>query len=136
VKLESYMKNAPFPVDEATIKDNTLSSFGLPADQGTCTKQELAGGGPSGHGCLDRRKFSFALHARKGDRVVKVRAYVNGRLVVKRSGRNLRTLTLRKLPLGKFTVKILTRTAKGHTTRSVRTYKGCKKSRPHVTHGH
>src|SRR3954451_6305052 len=89
VKLESYLKNAPFPVDDATIKDNTSSSFGLPADQGTCTKRELAGGGPSGHGCLDRRKFSFRLHARRGDRVVKVRAYVNGRLVVKRSGHNL-----------------------------------------------
>jgi hypothetical protein len=135
VKLESYLKNAPFPVDDATIKAGTSSSFGLPADQGTCTKREIVGGGPSGHGCLDRRKFSFRLHARRGDRVTKVRVYINNRLVLKRSGRNLRRLTIKKLPLGKFTVKILTRTAQGHTTRSVRTYKGCRKSRPHVTHG-
>jgi hypothetical protein len=135
VKLESYLKNAPFPVDDATVKAATSDSFGLPADQGNCTQGEIAGGGPAGHGCIDRRKFSFRLHARRGDRVVKVRAYVNGRLVVKRSGSNLRTLTIKKLPLGKFTVKILTRTRQGHTTRSVRTYKGCRKSRPHVTHG-
>jgi uncharacterized protein len=135
VKLESYLKHAPFAVDDATVKDATSTGFGLPADAGICSKKELAGGGPAGHGCLDRRKFTFRLHARHGDRVVKVRAYVNGRLAVKRSGHNLRTLTLKKLPLGKFTVKILTRTAQGHTTRSVRTYKGCRKSRPHVTHG-
>jgi hypothetical protein len=43
-------------------------------------------------------------------------------------------VSIKKLPLGKFTVKILTNTAHGHSTRSVRTYKGCKKSRPHVVH--
>ena len=133
VKLESYLKNAPFQIDDATIKGGTLSSFALPPDQGTCTKSEIANGGPS-HGCLDRRKFSFKLHARRGDRVTRVRVYVNGRLVVSRRGRNLKSVTLKKLPLGKFTVKILTRTAHGHSTRSVRTYKGCKKSRPHVVH--
>jgi hypothetical protein len=135
VKLESYLKNAPFPVDAATIKDNTVASFGLPADQGTCTKSELANGGPS-HACLDRRKFSFKLHARHGDRVTRVRVFVNGRRVVNRHGHNLKTITLTKLPLGRFTVTILTNTAQGHSTKSVRTYKGCKKSRPHVSHGH
>jgi hypothetical protein len=65
---------------------------------------------------------------------VKVVAFVNGHVVARRRGHNLKTLTLTKLPLGKFRVKILTRTARGHRTRSVRTYKGCRKSRPHVTH--
>src|SRR3954469_14368801 len=133
VKLESYLKNAPFQVDDATIKDNTLGSFALPPSQGTCTKQEIANGGPS-HGCIDRRKFSFRLHARHGDRVTRVRVYVNGKRVVNRRGHNLKRVTLKRLPLGKFTVKILTNTARGHSTRSVRMYKGCKKSRPHVVH--
>jgi hypothetical protein len=135
VKLESYLKNAPFAVDDATVKDNTSSAFALPPDQGTCTKAELANGGPS-HACLDRRYFSFKLHARRGDRVTRVRVYVNGRRVLSRRGHNLKTVTLKKLPLGKFTVKILTNTAHGHSTKSVRTYKGCKKSRPSVSHGH
>jgi hypothetical protein len=134
VKLESYTKNAPFTVDAATVADNTSASFALPADQGDCTKQEIAGGGPSGHGCIDRRTFKFNLHHRRGDRVISVRAWVNGRLVAKKHGHNLRTLTLKKLPLGKFKVTILTKTRLGHSTRSVRTYKGCRKSRPHVTH--
>ncbi|HEY0632400.1 MAG TPA: CocE/NonD family hydrolase C-terminal non-catalytic domain-containing protein, partial [Thermoleophilaceae bacterium] len=135
VKLESYLKNAPFTVDDATVKDNTSNSFALPADQGTCTKAELGNGGPS-HACLDRRKFSFKVHARRGDRVTRIRVYVNGRLILSRRGHNITKLTLTKLPLGKFTVKILTNTAQGHSTKSVRTYKGCKKSRPHVSHGH
>ena len=63
-----------------------------------------------------------------------MRVYVNGKRVINRRGHNLKSVTLRKLPLGKFTVKILTNTAKHHSTRSVRTYKGCKKSRPHVVH--
>jgi predicted acyl esterase len=134
LKLESYMKNAPFPVDEATIKDATSSSFGLPADQGLCTQREIAGGGPKGHGCIDRRTFTFRLHHRRGDRVTRVRAYVNRRLVANKRGRNLRTLKLKRLPLGKFKVTIITRTRQGHSTKSVRYYKGCRKSRPHVTH--
>jgi hypothetical protein len=134
VKLESYMKNAPFPVDDATVKGATAAGFALPPVQGDCTGKEIAGGGPAGHGCIDRRKFTFRLHARRRDRVVKVAAYINGHLAVRRHGRNLKFLTLKKLPLGKFKVKILTRTARGHSTRSVRTYKGCRKSRPHVTH--
>ncbi|MEA2438870.1 MAG: uncharacterized protein QOH76_294 [Thermoleophilaceae bacterium] len=133
VKLEGYKKLAPFPVDEATIKDATSSSFGLPADQGICTKREIAGGGPKGK-CLDRRAFTFRLHARRGDRVTSVRAYVNKRLVVNKRGRNLKVLKLKKLPLGRFKVTIITRTAKGHSTRSVRYYRGCRKGRPHVTH--
>src|SRR4051812_33978651 len=87
VKLESYMKNAPFPVDDATVKDATLAGFALPPDQGDCTAKEIAGGGPvagpgpsGSKGCIDRRRFRFRLHHRRGDRVVKVSAFVNGHL--------------------------------------------------------
>jgi putative CocE/NonD family hydrolase len=149
VKLEDYLKNAPFAIDAATVKAGTSPGFALPADQGGCTAQEIAAGGPSGtpgsgsggggtsgaQGCVDRRKFTFRLRHGRGQRVVRARAYVNGRLTVKKRGRNLRRLTLKKLPLGKFRVKILTRTNKGRTTRTVRTYKGCRKTRPHGSHG-
>jgi predicted acyl esterase len=136
VRLDTYVKNAPFAVDPATVTGSTSSSFALPPDQGDCTKQEIVTGGPSGHGCIDRRTFTFHVHHGAGDRVVRVRAFVNGRLVVRRSGHDIRRVTLKKLPLGRFRVTILTRTRKGHRTRSVRTYKGCRKSRPHVTHPH
>jgi predicted acyl esterase len=136
VKLESYIESAGFEVDAATIEESTSDKFALPADQGDCTPREVAAGGPSGGGCIDRRKFSFRLRHAKGQRVVRARAYVNGKLVVKRKGRNLRRLTIKKLPLGKFKVKILTRTNDGHKTRTVRTYKGCRKSRPRGSHPH
>ncbi|MEA2467579.1 MAG: uncharacterized protein QOJ57_1705 [Thermoleophilaceae bacterium] len=140
VKLESYLKNAPFAIDSETVRSQTDAGFGLPAEQGDCTKREIAAGGPvagpGGRGCVDRRKFKFRLRHAKGQRVTRVRAYVNGRLVVKRRGRNLRTLTIRKLPLGKFRVKIVKVTSDRHKTTTVRTYKGCRKSRPRGSQSH
>src|SRR5438046_3873253 len=61
------------------------------------------------------RSFSFRLHARHGDRVTRVRVYVNGRRILSRRGHNITRVTLTKLPLGKFTVKILTRSEE-HTS--------------------
>jgi hypothetical protein len=136
VKLESYLKNAPIALDAETIKSQTAADFGLPADMGDCTKQEQVAGGPAGHGCVDRRKFTFRLRHAKRQRVTSVRAYVNGRLTVKKRGRNLKTLTLKKLPLGKFKVKIVKITSDRHKYTTVRTYKGCRKGRPHGSRGH
>jgi predicted acyl esterase len=133
VKLESYLKDAPFAVDAATISGATAKDFALPPDEGNCTKSEIAAGGPT-RNCIDRRKFSFRLRHQPGQRVVRVRAYINGHLAVERHGHDLKRLTLRKLPLGTFRVKIVTRTNDGHSTRTVRTYRGCRKSRPHGTH--
>ena len=136
VKLESYLKNAPFEVDAETVKSGTANDFALPAEQGDCTKREVAAGGPKGNRCVDRRKFTFRLRHRKGQRVTRVRAYVNGRLVVKKKGRKLRTIVIRKLPLGKFKVKIVKYTNDHRKTTTVRTYKGCRKGRPHGSHSH
>jgi predicted acyl esterase len=139
VKLESYLKNAPIALDPETVNSQTAAGFGLPADQGDCTKKEIAAGGPvagpTGRGCIDRRKFTFRLRHAKGQRVTSVKAYVNGRLVLKRRAHHIRKISIKKLPLGKFKVKIVSRTSDHHLTRTVRTYKGCRKSRPHGTHG-
>jgi putative CocE/NonD family hydrolase len=141
VKLEDYLKSAPFQVDAATVAAGTSKDFALPAEQGDCTAKEIAAGGPANTSstpasqrCIDRRRFSFRLRHRRHQRVVRVKAYVNKRLVVNRRGHRLRRITLRKLPLGKFKVRIVTRTNDGHSTRTVRTYRGCRKSRPHGTH--
>jgi hypothetical protein len=136
IRLEDYKDGAPFSVDDATIKDGTLDSFALPAAQGDCTPREIAGGGPAGHGCVDRRKFTFRLRHRRGQRVISVRAYVNGKRVLKRRGHNVRFITIKKLPLGKFRVKIVKITNDRHKTTTVRVYKGCRKGRPHGSHSH
>jgi predicted acyl esterase len=85
--------------------------------------------------CADRRKFTFRIHQPKKGRVVRVRAYVNGKLSKSVKGRRVTRLTLRRLPRGVFTVKIVAVTDKRSRTISVRRYKGCKKSRPR-THVH
>jgi predicted acyl esterase len=136
IRLEDYKDGAPFAVDEATIKDGTLDSFALPAAQGDCTPKEIAGGGPAGHGCVDRRKFTFRLRHRRGQRVISVRAYVNSKRVLNRRGHNIRFITIKKLPLGKFRVKIIKITNDRHKTTTVRVYKGCRKGRPHGSHSH
>jgi YVTN family beta-propeller protein len=79
--------------------------------------------------CVDRRSFRFRLNPGRS-RVTKVEVFVNGvRKVVKR-GRNIRFVTLRKLPRKRFLVRVVTTLASGSKRDSVRVYRGCTKSRP------
>jgi hypothetical protein len=84
--------------------------------------------------CIDRRKFTFHLHHNHGARVIKVKVYVNGRRKLVKRGHNIRKITIRRLPRGHFRVKIVTTQSNGARSTSVRTYRGCRKGRPH-THG-
>src|SRR5207245_5945889 len=56
--------------------------------------------------CADRRKFRFRLHHARHARVVEVYAYVNGRRRLHRRGRDLRSVTLKRLPQMRFTVRL------------------------------
>jgi hypothetical protein len=90
---------------------------------------------PPKRGCVDRRRFTFKLHRAKRTRITSVDVYVNGKHRLHRHGHDIRSVTLKKLPKGTFTVRIVAHQSSGSTLTSVRTYKGCKKSRPH-TKGH
>src|SRR3954451_23564082 len=140
VRLEDYMKNAPFAVDPATIAANTSAGFPVPGALATCSKAELAGKAPSAKSCLDRRKFSFHVHQPTHGRIVRVTAYVNGKRKAVKKGHKVKRFTLRKLPKGVFTVRIVARSNTGQRTVSVRKYRGCKKGRPrtrvHKPHKH
>ena len=83
--------------------------------------------------CVDRRKFTFKLRGSK--RVKKVEVYVNGVRKVVRRGRNVRSVTLRKLPKRRFVVRVVTTFADGKQRESTRTYRGCKKSKPRTRRG-
>jgi hypothetical protein len=85
---------------------------------------------PSARRCVDRRKFSFRLHHARGARVVRVVAYVNGHRKLRRRGRDIKRITLRRLPRKKFTVRIVSTQSTGSKLISTRRYKGCKKGRP------
>jgi hypothetical protein len=84
-------------------------------------------GTPGGAACVDRRGFRFAVHHGRGARVVDVRVFVNGKLRLHRRGRALQSVTLRRLPLGTFTVKVVSRWSTGARRVSVRVYRGCGK---------
>jgi DNA-binding beta-propeller fold protein YncE len=83
--------------------------------------------------CVDRRKFSFRL--RGAGRVRRVAVYVNGVLKIRKKGRDIRRVTLEKLPKGRFVVRIVTTREGGKKRESVRTYRGCKKSKPRTRRG-
>jgi hypothetical protein len=85
---------------------------------------------PSNSRCADRCKFSFALHHAPHTRVTRVVVFVNGKRKLARKGHNLRRITLRRLPRGRFEVKIVATQSSGSTLTSTRIYRGCKKSKP------
>ncbi|HEV3229904.1 MAG TPA: CocE/NonD family hydrolase [Solirubrobacteraceae bacterium] len=87
--------------------------------------------------CVDRRRFMFRLHHPRHERITRVSVFVNGRLARTVHGHRLTHLTLRRLPLGTFTVTIITRTNRGTRATSTRTYYGCNKTPPrhHFTRG-
>jgi hypothetical protein len=80
--------------------------------------------------CVDRRKFRFRLNHPRHVRIVRVRVFVNGKRRVAKSGRNIRAVTLRKLPRKTFRVRVVTTYSNDKKRTSTRTYRGCKKSRP------
>jgi putative CocE/NonD family hydrolase len=98
------------------------------------------GGGPGGGKprsikCKDRRRFTFRVHQPKRGRIVRVEAYVNGKLRRTVRGHRVTRVTIGRLPRKRFRVRIVAHWSTGARTVSTRTYKGCKKSRPH-THVH
>jgi DNA-binding beta-propeller fold protein YncE len=79
--------------------------------------------------CVDRRRFRFKLGGGTR-RVVKVDVYVNGVRKVHKTGKRIRFVTLQRLPKRRFVVRIVSTFANGAKRDSVRTYRGCKKSKP------
>ena len=97
-----------------------------------------AGGGPGAGGtarsikCRDHRRFTFRVHQPRHGRIVRVEAYVNGRLRKRVRGHRVTRVTISRLPRRRFSVRIVAHWNTGKRTVSTRTYKGCRKSRPHT----
>jgi hypothetical protein len=81
-------------------------------------------------GCPSRRKSRFKLHRGPGARIVRAEAFVNGKRVLVRKGRDLRALTLDLPATGKLKVRIVTTHSNGSRLISTRTYDGCTKTKP------
>jgi hypothetical protein len=85
--------------------------------------------------CTDRRKFTFALHHGPGARVVKVAVFVNGKRILRKRARNIRRVAVRRLPRGRFTLRIVATQSSGAKLISTRRYHGCRKGRPTTRRG-
>jgi hypothetical protein len=85
---------------------------------------------PSTLNCRRRARWSFRLHAPRGERIVTATVYLSGKPIRRLHGHRLRRVTL-SLPAGRtFTLRIVTRTNRGTQATSVRTYRRCVKTRP------
>jgi putative CocE/NonD family hydrolase len=94
------------------------------------------GGEPRSGSCKDRRRFTFRIHQPRRGRIVRVEAYVNGKLRKRVRGRRITRVTIGRLPRKRFRVRIVAHWNTGERTVSTRTYRGCRKSRPHTqVHG-
>ena len=97
---------------------------------------ECSAGLPKPAECVDRRRFSFRLHHYQHTRMVRVRVYVNNKRVLSKRGRDIRRVTIRRLPPERFNVKIVSTQSTGSQLVSSRTYTGCTKGRPRTRRHH
>jgi hypothetical protein len=103
------------------------------------SKDSATGGGSSGgggstgggiRGCGDRKAGRVVpLHYRH--RIVRALVYINGKRVKVYRGHSLKRVAIPEAGGGRQVVKIVLVSSTGHRYTSVRTYKGCKKTRPH-----
>jgi pimeloyl-ACP methyl ester carboxylesterase len=86
-----------------------------------------------GKKCSQLPRLSFRINQPRHGRIVKVLAYVDGKLVRQKSGRRVTRLTLSRPAKKNFTVRIVKVSNTGKRSATVRKYRGCSKTRP--THG-
>ena len=93
--------------------------------------ERLADGGRSE--CLRPARIAFKLHRWRHARVVRVKAFVNGKRVARRRGHDIKRITLRGLPrTGKMRIRIVATHSSGSKLVSTRTWRGCEKGKPRV----
>jgi hypothetical protein len=80
--------------------------------------------------CLSRRSFKIRLKEPPGDALESATVFVNGKQVEVRRGRRLTApVSLKGLPKGRYTVKIVATTVLGETITGKRRYRTCVKRR-------
>ena len=81
---------------------------------------------PSKKNCVATGRFVLHLRHPRHQRLVRVKAYIDGRKAADRHGRRIRKLVLRHLPRGRrFKLKIIEVTSRGIHISRTRTYRGC-----------
>jgi hypothetical protein len=78
------------------------------------------------------RKFRLTIHQHR-KRVVRVRVYLDGKLIETVRGHRVTHVRVKRLPQALFRLKIVAVTSNGRRVTRVRTYRGCTKSAPHTS---
>lgn len=79
--------------------------------------------------CPSARRLTFAIRPVPGGRVVRARVYLNGRLILTRRGRNLRSLSFFRPNASVLRVRIVTVNNRGGSVTSRRTFTRCRRTR-------
>jgi pimeloyl-ACP methyl ester carboxylesterase len=83
--------------------------------------------------CLRPSRIGFKLHRIRGTRIVRVAAYVDGKRILRQSGRDIARVVLSDLPRGgRMTVRIVATHTSGSKVESIRSWNGCTKGKPRV----
>jgi hypothetical protein len=117
---------------EIWYSDGTSGFWNLKMDPDVWPfKGDAAGGG--GSDCLRPSSLRFKIHRGRRGRVVRVDAYANGKRWLRRTGRDIPSVTLKRLKRGgKLTIRIVATHATGSKVVSSRTWNGCSKGKPRV----
>jgi hypothetical protein len=91
----------------------------------TTTKRYANCQPPAAPACVATRALAVRVPQSRGSRIVEVTAYVNGRRAARTRGHSIARITLHGLPSGHFTVKLVTRNARGRQSTSRQTFTGC-----------
>lgn len=86
---------------------------------------------PKPAACVNTRSMTVRVPQPRGSRAVAVAVYVNGHRTDVAHGRSITRITLKGLPHGRFTVKLVTRDARGARSTSSQTFLGCPNSTGH-----
>ncbi|HEX8741973.1 MAG TPA: hypothetical protein VF712_02460 [Thermoleophilaceae bacterium] len=115
---------------EIWYSDGTSGFYALKMDPDVWPFKGAAAGGGA---CLRPSAIGFKIHRVEGTRVVRVEAFVNGRRHLRRTGGDIRRITLKKLKRrGKLAVRIVATHNTGSKVVSSRTWSGCTKGKPRV----
>ncbi|MGI8558777.1 MAG: LVIVD repeat-containing protein [Solirubrobacteraceae bacterium] len=79
--------------------------------------------------CTAATRLTFRLRRVPHGRIVRVAAFVNGRRVLRRSGRNLKHISFARSPGRLLAVKIITRDSHGARVVTMRTFQGCTRTK-------
>jgi pimeloyl-ACP methyl ester carboxylesterase len=85
---------------------------------------------PGGGVCSKLPRLSFRINQPRHGRIVKVLAYIDGKLVKQVNGHRVTRLTLNRPTKKNFTVRIVKVSNSGKRSATVRKYRGCSKTRP------